>query len=307
MKKFIKWPLRAIKRDIRYFRDLSFYLISREHTNKRPCVRYCKEGHILRSYEKPICFFSTYDSESIVRANVFHYLDELVQAGFDIVFISSSNTISNDDLNKLSNYCIKIINRVNEGYDFYSWKTGLEKYPHFSEHTGLLLANDSVLGPFFNISQILRRLEADDADILGLTDCYQFHPHLQSYFLYCKKHVISSKEFIHFFARVNPLEFKMAIIRKYEVGFSQLLRRRFKLTALYDLETILSRTKYPARPKKWIEPTFHLWKPLITELEFPFIKKSLVTRMGISIEEISATLARSSSTYNINIFTDIIH
>jgi lipopolysaccharide biosynthesis protein len=270
-------------------------------------VRYCKEGNILRSYDRPICFFSTYDSESIVRANVFHYLDELVQAGFNIVFISSSNTISNDDLNKLSNYCIKIINRVNGGYDFYSWKTGLEKYPRFSEHTGLLLANDSVLGPFFNISQILRRLEADDADILGMTDCYQFHPHLQSYFLYCKKHVINSKEFIRFFAQVEPLEFKMAIIRKYEVGFSRLLRRRFKLSALYDLETILSRTKYPARPKKWIEPTFHLWKPLITELEFPFVKKNLVTRMGISIEEISATLARSSSTYNMNIFTDIIY
>lgn len=304
MNKFIKWPIRAIKRDARYFRDLSFYLISREHTNKTPWVRYCKEGRMSPSYERPVCFFSTYDSESIVRTNVIYYLDELVQAGFDIVFISSSNTISNDDLNKLSNYCIKIINRVNEGYDFYSWKTGLEKYPYFREHAALLLASDSVLGPFFNISPILGRLEAADADILGMTDCHQFHPHLQSYFLYCKKHVIISREFIHFFTRVDPLEFKMAIIRRYEVGFSRLLRRRFKLSALYDLETILSRTKYTARPKKWIEPTFHLWKPLITELGFPFIKKSLITRMGISTEEVSTTLARSNSAYNIDIYAD---
>ena len=167
MKKFTKWPIRAIKRDVRYFRDLSFYLISRKKRNERPWVRYCKEGYVSPSYKRPVCFFSTYDSESIVRTNVRHYLDELVRSGFDIVFISSSNTISDDDLNNLSNYCIKIISRVNEGYDFYSWKIGLEEYPHFSEHIGLLLANDSVLGPFFNISEIIERLETDDADILA--------------------------------------------------------------------------------------------------------------------------------------------
>lgn len=306
MKKFMKWPIKAIKKDLRYFCDLSFYLMSREQTDEKPYVRYCKAGSLSPSFKKPVCFFSTYDSEDIVRPNVIHYLDELVQAGFDIVFISSSNTISNDDLGKLSNNCIKIINRDNKGYDFYSWKTGLEKYPHFREHVAVLLANDSVIGPLFNISGIIERLETDDADVLGMTDCYQYYPHLQSYFLYCKKQVVVSKEFIQFFARVDALEFKMAIIRKYEVGFSRLLQRRFKLSALYDLETILSQTKYDARPKKWIEPTFHLWKPLITELDFPFIKKSLITRMGISIEEISATLARSNSIYDVDIYGNII-
>ncbi len=306
MKKFMKWPIKAIKKEVSYFRDLSLYLMSREQTGKKPCVRYCKAGSLSPSFKKPVCFFSTYDSKDIVRPSVIHYLDELVQAGFDIVFISSSNAISNEDLGKLSNYCIKIINRDNKGYDFYSWKTGLEKYPHFREHTAVLLANDSVIGPLFNISRIIERLETDDADVLGMTDCYQYYPHLQSYFLYCKKQVIVSREFIQFFTRVDALEFKMAIIRKYEVGFSRLLQRRFKLSALYDLETLLGQTKYDTRPKKWIDPTVHLWKPLITEFDFPFIKKSLVIKKGVSIEEISATLARSNSVYDIGIYGNII-
>ncbi|HVW65206.1 MAG TPA: rhamnan synthesis F family protein [Nitrosospira sp.] len=306
MKKFIKWPIRAIKRDMRYFRDLSLYLMSREQTDEKPYVRYCKTGSISPSFKRPVCFFSTYDSEGIVRPNVIHYLGQLVHAGFDIVFISSSDTISNDDLGKLSNYCIKIINRVNRGYDFYSWKTGLEKYPHFHEHAAVLLANDSVIGPLFNISGIIEKLEANRADVLGMTDCYQFHPHLQSYFLYCKKHVAISKEFNRFFSCIDVFEFKMAIIRKYEVGFSRLLQRRFKLSALYNLETILNQASYSARPKKWIDPTFHLWKPLITELNFPFIKKSLVTKWGISIEEISATLAGSHASHRIDIDGNII-
>ena len=181
--------------------------------------------------------------------------------------------------------------------DFYSWKTGLEKYPQYTAHAGLLLTNDSILGPFFSITDIISRLENHDADIVGMTECFRFYPHLQSYFLYCKKSVIVSKEFISFFNRVDVLEFKKAIIRKYEIGFSRSLKRRFKLSALYNLQSILDRVQYVERPKQWVEPTFHLWKPLITEFKFPFLKKSLVTRMGVSSEEISATLAESGSTY----------
>ncbi|WP_256327640.1 rhamnan synthesis F family protein [Nitrosospira sp. Nl5] len=227
-------------------------------------------------------------------------------AGFDIVFISSSDAISNVDLKKLSEWCIRIINRENKGYDFYSWKTGLESYSQYSAHTGLLLANDSVLGPLFSIKDIIARLENHEGDIVGMTNCLLFYPHLQSYFLYCKKAVIVSKEFIDFFNRVEVLEFKMAIIRRYEVGFSRLLGRRFKLSALYDLDSAMNRFQPGDRPKNWTEPTSHLWKPLITELKFPFLKKSLLTRRGVSMEEISATLAESGSTYNVNILADWI-
>jgi hypothetical protein len=59
------------------------------------------------------------------------------------------------------------------------------------------------------------------------------------------------------FTCVDALEFKMTIIRKYEVRFSRLPQCRFKLSALYDLETILHQTKYDARPKKRIDPTVH--------------------------------------------------
>ena len=183
-------------------------------------------------------------------------------------------------------------------------KIGLAKYPQYGAHAGLLLANDSVLGPLFSIHDIIARLENDDAEIVGMTDCFQIYPHLQSYFLYCKKSVILSKEFIDFFNRVEALELKAAIIRKYEIGFSRLLSHRFRLSALYNLESALDRIQYVDRPKKWIEPTFHLWKPLVTEFKFPFLKKSLLTRRGVSIEEISVTLAESSSAYDIRILAD---
>lgn len=306
MKKYLKWPIKAVTNNIRYVRDLSFYLLTRERVSEKPLVKYRKKGLRSPDYDRPVCFFCSFDKESVIRKNVYYYLNQLARAGFDIVFISSSDAVSEADLKKLSECCIEIISRENKGYDFYGWKTGLEKYPQYSCHTGLLLANDSVLGPLFSIHDIVARLENHDADIVGMTNCFTFRPHLQSYFLYCKKPVIVSEEFMGFFKRVDVLEFKKAIIRRYEVGFSRLLRRRFKLSALYNLENVVDRVQYVKRPKKWTEPTSHLWKPLLTEFKFPFLKKSLLTRRGVSIEEILAVLAESGSTYNVDILADWI-
>lgn len=306
MIKSIKWPIKAVVKDLKYVLDLTLYSLTRADVKEKPLVRYYEKGSVSPNYDRPICLFCNYDKENIIRANVYYYLNALILAGFDIVFISSSDTISEADLQKLSGYCIRIMNRENRGYDFYGWKTGLEKYSQYNDHAGLLLANDSVIGPLFDISDIITKLENCDADIIGMTDCFHFYPHLQSYFLYCKKNVILSEEFIRFFSEVNVLELKIAIIRKYEVGFSRLLGHRFRISALYGLEHALAQINYDKKPMRWIEPTVHLWKPLITEFKFPFLKKSILTRKGVSTEKISAVLAESGSAYNPDILTDWI-
>jgi rhamnosyltransferase len=301
----MKWAVKSVLKDLKYARDLSFYLLKREKADEKPLVRLYEKA-ISPRYDRPVCLFCSFDRDNVVRENVYYYLTALMLAGFDIVFISSSSMISGTDLEKLSRCCVAIINRENKGYDFYGWKTALEKYPEYREHSGLLLANDSVLGPFFSIANIIARLEGSEADIVGMTDSFRFYPHLQSYFLYCKKKVMSSQEFLHFFAEIEVLEFKMAIIRRYEVGFSRFLSRRFRPAALYGVEQVLTQTDYYQRPIGWIEPTFHLWKPLITELKFPFLKKSVLTRRGVSIKEVSTILAEAGSSYNTDILNDWI-
>ena len=290
----MRWPIKMIVKDLIYVRDLSVYLLMREKVRKEPLVRLNEKGLVSPDYTKPVCLFCSYDYENIVRKNVYQYLDALALAGFNIIFISSSDDISVPDLEKLSRCCVRIINRENRGYDFYGWKTGLEKYARFKDHAGLLLAND-----------IVTTLENCDADVIGMTDSFQFHPHLQSYFLYCKKNVVLSEEFLRFFKEVDILEFKNVVIRKYEVGFSRLLRHRFRLSALYGLESALARIDFNQMPIRWIEPTLHLWKPLITEFKFPFIKKSVLTRKGVSVKEVLPVLAETASRYNMDILDDL--
>ena len=294
-----KWRLKSKVYDFKYLRDLLFDSLSRRERSK-PLVRYSAPGSIPSSYDNPVCLFCSYDKESFIRDSVYYYLNELVLSGFDVVFISSSEAITNTDLKKLSGLCIKIINRENKGYDFYGWKTGLEEYPQYSAHSGLLLANDSVLGPLFSIRNIINEIENCNADVVGMTDSFLYYPHLQSYFIFCKKSVILSEEFTRFFNQVSETNLKIAIIRKYEVGFSRSLRHRFRLLALYGVENALTRARDVERPKNWIDPTVNLWKLLITELGFPFLKKSILTRKGISIHEISTVLVRSGSTFDIS-------
>jgi lipopolysaccharide biosynthesis protein len=195
--------------------------------------------------------------------------------------------------------------RENRGYDFYGWKTALEEYPQYKLHTGLLLANDSVLGPLFDISDIVARMENCDADIIGMTNSFQFHPHLQSYFLYCKKNVILSEEFTRFFQNVEVLELKIAIIRRYEVGFSRILGRRFRVMALYDLKQLVARVGYYEKPVKWVNP-FVFWKPLITEFKFPFLKKSLLTGKKVLDREDIPEIVEQYTTYNLDLIKNPI-
>ncbi len=299
----MKWKIKSAVKDFKYRCALFFCLLARKRVPEKPLVRLYEEGLVSPDFARPVCFFCSYDAESIVRENVYYYLDGLALAGFNIVFISSSDAIAKPDLERLSLSCVRIINRENKGYDFYGWKTALEKYGEYKRHPGLLLANDSVFGPLFSIKDIITQFENCDADIVGMTDSFHICPHLQSYFLFCKKNVILSEEFTRFFQDVEVLALKIAVIRKYEVGFSRLLRGRFRLSALYGVETVLDRFDYRQRPMGWIESTFHFWKPLISEFRFPFLKKSVLTRRGVPLEEVASVLVESGSLYD----TDILH
>jgi len=302
----LKRTFKSILKDLGYQCELLLYVFTRDKSSKEPHVRHNVEGAISPDHGRPVCLFSSYDGESIVREGVYHYLRQLEMAGFDTVFISTSAAISELDLKKLAGCCIRIINRENRGYDFYSWKVGLEAYPQYHEHSGLLLANDSVSGPLFDFGDTITRLENHDADIVGMTDSFRYYPHLQSYFIYCKRPVVLSKEFINFFDQVKVIQLKSAVVRKYEVGFAQMLGKRFQFAALYPLENMLDQIKYLGYSERDVDPTHRLWKSLITELKFPFLKRNLLTRRGVSTHEVTSVLAQSDSDFDVNILAGLV-
>jgi lipopolysaccharide biosynthesis protein len=93
-----------------------------------------------------LCIFAHYDHDDRVDPYVMNYLEAIKACGFEIVFVTPS-ALQQTDVEQLRLICGDVILRANVGHDFGSWATGLQR--HRERVRGrLLLANDSVYGPF---------------------------------------------------------------------------------------------------------------------------------------------------------------
>ena len=230
-------------------------------------------------YEKKkyVCVFVGFDSESKLHEYVLYYLKELKKY-FDIYFITTAENMQKDRgaIYKLQKLCKAIIVRKNEGYDFGSWKLGIERYySEIKDYDGLLLANDSVYGPLFDLKAFIKKFERSQADIFGMTDSNEIGYHLQSYFVMYKKQVINDEVFKRFWANVSIQGCKWDVIKKYEIGFSHQLIHcgGYKLDAYCDMGN------YP------VSNYMHTnWRELVTVKSCPFIKVELVKKNPINAD-----------------------
>ena len=135
------------------------------------------------------------------------------------------------------------VTRPNEGYDFCSWKLGLERLLPHHEFDEIVFCNDSVYGPLSKWERLLDDPRVEDADLWGMVrsrqgpksrgnvDC----PHLQSWFFVMRKRAICSPAFSSFWNSVQPLPTKEHVIEQYEIGLSETFAQAgLTLRAIYD-------------------------------------------------------------------------
>jgi len=234
------------------------------------------------------CYFSSFDRDGVVDEYVFHYLLQLKSAGFDTVFITTSASISDQDISRLQSVTIGVIQRSNFGLDFFSWKLGIKEFGlNDNRIIRVLFANDSVLGPIFNLGGYIEKMDSTDYDMVGFTASWDVAFHVQSYFLYCKQNIIVSKLLEKFFSDIMVVSSKSELIRRYEVGFTQVLTRAgFLVGALVDHNDIARYSRDTSdielRPKLscGYDPSLLYWNRILLDRRTPFLKKKLVTLVG---------------------------
>ncbi|HUW69828.1 MAG TPA: hypothetical protein VMX33_06310 [bacterium] len=236
---------------------------------------------------KPICMLAHYASDEKIDENVMSYLRSLSNCGIDIILISTCETMPKTEIDKASTYCGLVITRKNLGYDFYSWKTGCRAYPAYASHPCIFWANDSVLVDERLIPRAIEVAFSSGAGIFGLTDCYRHGYHLQSYFLRFSGHTVASKEFHDFINSIAVHRHKPTIIRLYEIGLSRKMAAKHQLDSMISAKDLIPSAK--PKPLRKLNPTIDTWKVLIEEYGFPFAKKELIPKRGVSIEEIRAS------------------
>jgi lipopolysaccharide biosynthesis protein len=214
-----------------------------------------------------VCLFAHYDRDGLIEEYVVYHLACLRRAGVIPLFISTAPELPAEQLRKIDPYCAAVLLRENLGIDFGSWRTGLLAWPEVWTAESLIFANDSVYGPIGDLQAALDRMARTDCDFWGVTESLQLQPHYQSYFWFFRRSSLQSAAFHDFCDSIFLLRDKDEIIRTYEVGMLQRLRRR----GLRGAALVPAAAGQTAKEN----PTLHRWRQILAA-GAPYLKVQLL-------------------------------
>lgn len=201
----------------------------------------------LEIVHRRFAVFASYNGSGKIDNSVVLYLKNLYEAVDGIVFIAD-NPVIPDELYKIKNLVICARFGRHGEYDFGSYKRGWQ----FLKENGLteqadeiLFCNDSIVGPFRPLNEILEKARQNRYDFFGMTinglvcsgkeETKQPCPHVQSFFMMVSKNIFQKPFFDAFMSGVKAEGSKDEIISKYEVGLSKLVRENgFELHSVYQ-------------------------------------------------------------------------
>src|SRR5262249_991385 len=104
---------------------------------------------------KRVAVFAHYDGRGRVDDYVVNYLRALKTAGLTTIFMTNAPRLESGALQRILPLCALVVRRKNVGYDFGAYKDGIGLIEDVSALDELLIANDSVYGPFRSLDEIL--------------------------------------------------------------------------------------------------------------------------------------------------------
>ena len=251
-----------------------------------------------------------------VSAMVLAQLRSYRALGFRILFVSMAPPLPAATLEQLAECVALVVQRRNVGLDFGAWQ---DMVPFLS--TGLagtnelLLVNDSVCGPLRPLHPILADMRAHGDGFYGMTESLAPTPHLQSYFLLARGDAAVG-DVIDFLIGYRQTNYKRHVVQLGEIRLSHWMRARghavrasfgYQRTEATALRSPLARHRlrhlFPhlfaaiedqgddfARclQRHPLNPTHALWRELVEELGFPFLKTDLLLANPAGVSDLEA-------------------
>ena len=166
----------------------------------------------------------------------------------------------------------EVITRANEGYDFFSYKGGIEALGDLRAVDQLVILNSSFvcLDPVRLTDRFFSR-SRPDIDMLALTSNYEYAAHLQSYWVsFENRRILDSPAFARWWSGMEPVSDRDLVIPRYEVGMSHAMHEAgFKLASAFSPPAAAPGPKQPYR-----NPTHVYWESLFEE--FAILKLELL-------------------------------
>ena len=231
-----------------------------------------------------VAIFSHYDIENTADPYISDHLFQLKELGWSIIFVTSSDTFSDREKEKVAPFVSMILRSNGKGRDWGNFALGLNFVFSKSIPESVLLLNDSLYGPFGSLDEIFEKANSLDSDFVGLTDSPQHQYHLQSYFIYCKPALCTHIAFLKFWQQFRPQPTKDLIISRNEIDFTQyFVNLGFRPAAIFSYNALLNEAfgnDYSAssllKKGEHVNPTHFFWDILLTVFDFPFVKVELL-------------------------------
>ena len=190
---------------------------------------------------KRALIFAHYDRDGVIDPHVQYALQCYREVVNCLVVVSTSATALPESI---AQYVDHFISRPNKGYDFCSWKEGIELLGDSQQFDEIICCNDSVYGPLFDLAPVLESSCLAGVDLWGMVHSVQgtkqrkareSSNHLQSWFFGMRRNLIHSPVFDSFWKSITPLDKKNDVINAYEIGMTEKFREAgFRIGAIYD-------------------------------------------------------------------------
>lgn len=213
--------------------------------------------------------------------------------GFDLVFVTNAPRRPPEaDWAAVGAECILRIHRENVGRDFGGWRDAAAvAVARFGAPEELLLANDSVLGPFLPLAPLVAAWRDGGEGFFGLTESLGGGPHLQSYALLARGDAAVTQVLAHL-AAFRDSRSKWRVVQQGEIGLSRRMGAAgVRCAALFGYDRLTALVDDAARrglgprfaaadafARYPLNPCHHLWRILVEKMGFPFLKTELIRR-----------------------------
>jgi len=265
--------------------------------------------------------YAHWDINGFVDPYVIHALQQYRLSVERIVFVTTNYQLRSADLEAVAD---EVVVRENTGFDFESWRRGLEAVgaDTFDE---VVFANSSVYGPVWPFERVLHSPVTRNGGVWGMTISRQHTLHLQSYFMTMPREFLASEAGKELWRQVVPFRKKADVIEAYELQWmSKWIAAGVPVASLFDArkfpavplaEQLANTVRWPLRVRQFrryrkavlrgpSNPTHLQWKQML-ECGVPFVKVDLVSQnpYGIRLSRVYDWLEEHTN-YPTNLIRD---
>jgi len=237
---------------------------------------------------KRIAIYVVHDKDGIIDDYIPFYLSELRPCVTHLVVVCNG-LLTDEGRYKLSNYADDIFVRPNIGFDCGAVKDVLFNFVGWDkiyEYDELLIANDTIYGPFCSFISIFNEMDKRKCDVWGLSlqtegikmkrinrESEIMPSHIQAFFINIKHNLLHSSSFYDFWHKIDPWDYNYNdVVVLYEVAFSVRFRSEgYVLDAYFDTADYFSNVTGDFFPPVFYDPL-----ELLITYNFPFLKTKVL-------------------------------